>query len=520
MGGQYKNKERRMYSRKEIFNEILKSPIYQLVKKTPLEKATFLSKDLANEIFLKREDLHPTFSFKVRGAYNKISFLLAQEKKIRPVICASAGNHAQGLAFVARHFGLKSIVVMPKTSPKIKIDAVRALGAKIILSGHSFQEAQIHCKEICKQEKAWFVHPFDDPLVIAGQGTIGKELLEDCHDLDMVFVPVGGGGLAAGIATYLKELCPKVKVIGVEPEESASMLESIKAGKRLTLKETGTFADGVAVAQVGKLPYKICKEILDQVITVSNDALCSAIADIHRETRTLVEPAGALSIAGIKKYLAKNSKLQGKKIIALTCGANMSFRRLQFIAERASIGAEQELLLLVKLQERPGTLEDFCIRVLRDRTVSEFNYRYFDQEKADIFLGIQVESFLEKQRLEKKMAKHNYDFQDLTDNDLAKDHIRHMIGGRSKQVSDEILFRLHFPDRPNALIELMKDISTRWNISLFHFRSHGADFNRALLGIQLPKKEKEFFIKQIEKKVLFLKEETNNPAYQHLLTAS
>ena len=506
-----------MITTKKIFREILKARIYDVVHRTPLEKAQKLSKRYHNHIFMKREDLQSVFSFKIRGAYNLIK-QLSQEEKDRGVICVSAGNHGQGVAFSAARFGIEATVVMPVTTPPIKVAAVKRLGAKAVLYGDSYSDAAEHCAELTEKFGQTFIHPFDHPLVIAGQGTIGKELLEDASELNRVFVPIGGGGLISGIACYLKELQPSITIVGVEPEESDGMIRSIQADKRIFLPKTGTFADGVAVKQVGSLTFELTRHLVDEFITVSNDEICSAIENIYDETRAILEPAGALGMAGLKKYLDQNPQIKGEHLVAVSSGANMSFQRLQFVAERAQIGEKRETLLAIKLPERPGALFELCEKVVSNRPITEFNYRYRSPKDAYIFVGIENLKISDKEQFCKSLAEHSYEYIDLTDNELAKEHIRHMVGGpRLDSIEHEVLYRFRFPDRPKALLEFLIMLGSEWNISLFHHRSHGTDFNRVLIGLQVPPEEREKFEKTLANMTFSYTDETDNSAYQLFL---
>lgn len=501
----------------KIFREIVKARIYDLVERTPIEKAEKLSHRYNNNIFMKREDLQPVFSFKIRGAYNLIKQLSEIEKK-KGVICVSAGNHGQGVALSAKKFGIPAVVVMPITTPPIKIEAVKRYGAETILIGDSYSEAEHYCLGLAQERSLTFIHPFDNPLVIAGQGTIGKELLEDAQEIDMVFVPIGGGGLISGLACYLKELLPHVKIVGVEPEESDGMIQSIKADERIILPQTGTFADGVSVKQVGSLTFQLTRHLVDEFITVSNDEICSAIENIYDETRAILEPAGALGIAGLKKYLGEHPELKSQHLIAINSGANMNFQRLQFVAERTLMGEKREALLAVKLQEQQGSLYAFCQKILADNAITEFNYRYKDSNKAIILLGIENQSPFEKEHLCRLLSEESYEYIDLTGNEIAKEHVRHMVGGSTgSQVENERIFRFQFPDRPRALMDFLVDLGCRWNISLFHHRSHGTDFNRVLIGLQVPAADNRAFTDFLNKVKYTYTEESDNIAYKLFL---
>lgn len=500
----------------KIFKEILNAHIYDLVKRTPLEKAPILSERLRNEIYMKREDMQPIFSFKLRGAYNKILHLNEKERA-KGVICVSAGNHAQGVALAARKLALKAKVVMPVTTPEIKVNAVRRLGAEVFLQGDSYSDAATYCQKLHEEFQYTLIHPFEDILVIAGQGTIGLELLQDLPQMNMVFVPVGGGGLLAGTAVFLKTLRPDIKIIGVEPEDSAGMYRSIKAGKRVTLSETGTFADGVAVKTVGAINFAIVQRLCDDIILVSNDEICSAIENVYEETRSILEPAGALSLSGLKKYLRIHPEIKGQKLVCINSGANMNFQRMQFIAERVLTGDSRESLYALELKEEKGALLEFCRDVINSKSITEFNYRYANHKRAFVFVGIANLSLAEKKQFEARLRLLNYPFFDLTENELAKQHIRHMVGGLSNGVNDEVLFRFEFPERPMALNDFLVMMGNRWNISLFHYRSHGADFGRVLIGLQVPSHEHSEFKNFLKDVRYSFQEESSNVAYQIFL---
>lgn len=503
---------------KNIYQEIEQSKIYDIVLRSPLDQAHKLSRSLKNTVLMKREDLQSIFSFKIRGAYNRIKTLSDSEKK-RGVICASAGNHGQGVAFSARHFSIPATVVMPITTPLIKVNAVRQLGARVVQFGDSYSEAASYCQKLCEQTGQVFIHPFDDPSVIAGQGTIGKELIEDCERINIVFVPVGGGGLISGIACYLKTMNPSIKIIGVEPIESSAMMQSLAQAKRITLTETGSFADGVSVKEVGHLTYQITKHLVDEIITVSNDEICSAIENIYDETRTILEPSGALAMAGLKHYLAVHSEIEDQILVAISSGANMSFQRLQFVAEKALTSENREVLLAVKLEEKPGALLSFCKRMVAQRSITEFNYRYRDSQSAFIFVGIDNRDKLPSATICEEFGSKGYECIDLTNNELAKDHIRHMVGG-VKEKEDKIVERVcrfQFPDRPGALFDFLSVFGTRWNITLFHHRSHGTDFNRVLIGFEIPLHEQSDFDVFLRRTKFPYSDEKENLAYQIFL---
>ena len=466
-----------------LLQDILTSRVYDVAAETPLDPAPRLSRRLGCEVLLKREDLQPVFSFKLRGAYNRIAHL-TDEERARGIITASAGNHAQGVAFSAQRLGVSAVIVMPQTTPAIKVDAVRTMGARVVLAGDSFNDAVVHCDRLVADTGMTFIHPFDDPLVIAGQGTIGAEILRRRQDrLTAVFVPVGGGGLIAGIAGYLKALRPSVRVIGVEPFEADAMYQSLAAGQRVRLDQVGLFADGVAVREVGAQTFAIARETVDEVVRVSNDEICAAIKDIFDDTRVIAEPSGALATAGLKAWVERNAA-KDAALVAVLSGANMNFDRLRFVAERAEVGESRETLLAVTIPERPGAFREFC-GVLGRRTVTEFNYRLSARDVAHIFVGVATASRQDGQALASQLTGAGYETVNLTDNEMAKLHVRHMVGGRAPSVRDERLCRFAFPERPGALAQFLDTLGGRWNISLFHYRNHGADFGRVLVGFEV-----------------------------------
>jgi threonine dehydratase len=501
---------------KEYVERILRSRVYEVARETPLDPMPVLSGRLANNVLLKREDLQPVFSFKLRGAHNKITNLSPQARK-RGVICASAGNHAQGVALSARRLGLRAVIVMPETTPPIKIDAVRRLGGEIVLHGTSVDDARRHAEKLAKSRGMTFVHPYDDPEVIAGQGTVAMEILrQHSEDIEAIFVPVGGGGLIAGIAAYVKALWPKIKIIGVEPKEAACMERALAAGRRIRLKQVGLFADGVAVSQVGKEPFRIAQKCVDEVMLVSTDEICAAVKDIYDDTRSIAEPAGALGVAGLKAY-AKRERLKGKTLIAIDSGANVNFDRLRHVAERAEIGENREAVLAVTIPERTGSFRAFC-NVIGARSVTEFNYRYSDKTAAHIFVGIELRrGERDKVDLIRQLKKHGYPVVDMTDNELAKLHIRYMVGGRAQVLRDERLYRFEFPERPGALLNFLNNMGASWNISLFHYRNHGNAFGRVLVGMQVPRKEEATFRAFLRNIGYASADETGNPAYDLFL---
>ncbi|GAB4290183.1 MAG: threonine ammonia-lyase, biosynthetic [Methylophaga sp.] len=492
--------------------KILKARVYDVANETPLDIMPRLSRRLQNTILLKREDLQPVFSFKLRGAYNRMSQLSEEERK-RGVVCASAGNHAQGVALAASKMGISALIVMPKTTPPIKVEAVRALGAEIKLHGNSYDDAGSYALEIAERQGRTFIHPYDDPEVIAGQGTIAMEIIRQHPDkLHAIFVPVGGGGLIAGIAAYIKAFWPEIKIIAVEPADAACLKAALDADERVKLDQVGLFADGTAVRQVGVEPFRICRETVDEVVTVDSDELCAAIMDIFEDTRSIAEPSGALAVAGVKKYLI-NNPMQNQHMVVIDSGANMNFDRLRHVAERAEIGERREVLFATKIEERPGSFQQFC-KTLGDRGITEFNYRYSDAQQAQVFVGVRINGREEeRQQLFELLDKGQYEWVDFTDNEMAKLHIRYMVGGHAPQVNDERLFRFEFPERPGALLRFLTRIGKRWNISLFHYRNHGTDYGRVLVGVQVSadcQKEFQIFLDTLGYSYW---EETDNPAY-------
>ncbi len=502
---------------KKYINKILNTRVYEVARETPLDYAAILSRRSANRVWLKREDEQPVFSFKCRGAYNKMASLSSAELK-KGVITASAGNHAQGVALAAARLGTQAVIVMPRTTPQIKVDAVRNLSGKVVLHGDNYDAAYAHALEIASQRKLCFVHPYDDVDVIAGQGTIAMEILKQHSDaLDAVFVPVGGGGLIAGIAVYMKQLRPDVKIIGVEPEDADAMARSLKAGKRVLLDHVGIFADGVAVRQVGKETFKLSQQFVDEMVIVSNDEICAAIKDIFEDRRSILEPAGALAYAGLKRY-AEQNKLKNKNFIAIASGANVNFDRLRHVAERAEIGERREAILAVTIPEKPGSFRKFCA-VIGDHNITEFNYRLADPKAAHIFVGVQIPPNTAKaKKLIVALRAAGYATLDMTDNEMAKLHIRHLVGGRAPNAVHEILYRFEFPERPGALLNFLNKMGDGWNISLFHYRNHGADFGRVLVGMQVPPKDKKAFQKFLDNLGYEYAEETGNPAYKLFLS--
>lgn len=474
-----------------LFRSILTSRVYEVVKETPLEQAQKLSARFGNVVLLKREDMHPVFSFKLRGAYNKI-VSLPPEATERGVIAASAGNHAQGVAFSARHLGIAATIVMPRTTPAIKVDAVRSMGASVELAGDTYADAETRCKELADERGLPLVHPFDDPLVVAGQGTIGDEILRHAQgELDAVFVPVGGGGLIAGIGTVLKTLKPSTRVVGVEPFEADAMYQSLARGEKVRLDHVGIFADGVAVREVGDLTFAIARDVVDEVVRVTNDEICAAIKDVFDDTRTVMEPAGALAVAGLKRFV-EDSEVRDRRLVAVLSGANMNFDRLRFVAERAELGEAREAIFAVTIPERPGAFRGFC-KALGRRVVTEFNYRLSGRDEAHIFVGVSVESRDDAASLARHLRSLGHETLDLSDDEMAKVHVRHMVGGRARSVEHEWPCRFRFPERPGALMQFLDALGGRWNISLFHYRNHGSDFGRVLAAFEVPPDERKEF---------------------------
>jgi threonine dehydratase len=499
----------------DYLEKILNAQVYDVAVETPLDYAPNLSARFGNTILIKREDMQPVFSFKLRGAYNKI-VKLSPEKRKRGVICASAGNHAQGVALSAAKIGCRAVIVMPTTTPDIKIQAVRNRGGEVVLAGDSYDEAYAHALELEKAEKLTFVHPFDDPEVIAGQGTIGMEILrQHAQPIDAVFCCVGGGGLISGVAAYIKRLRPETKIIGVEAVDSDAMTQSLQAGKRVRLKQVGLFADGAAVKYVGEETFRLCQEYVDEMVLVDTDAICAAIKDVFEDTRAVLEPAGAMALAGAKAY-AERHKLKGKTLVAIASGANMNFDRLRFVAERAEVGEQREAVFAVTLPEKPGSYRKF-LALIGGRNITEFNYRYNDQKEAHIFVGIQVASRAESLKLVATLRKNDYPTLDLTDDEMAKGHIRHLVGGHSQGLANELVYRFEFPERPGALMNFLTTMSADWNISLFHYRNHGSDYGRVLVGMQVPPGEMREFREFLKTLGYAYWNETDNPAYKLFL---
>ena len=495
---------------------ILKARVYEVAIETPLEEAPRLSRRLGNRVLYKREDLQPVFSFKLRGAYNRIAHL-SETVAARGVICASAGNHAQGVALAARHRGIPAVVVMPRTTPEIKVQSVIDLGAEVVLHGDDFEAAYEHATGLERTRTLTFIHPFDDPDVIAGQGTIGVEILrQHSGRIDALFVPVGGGGLIAGIAAYVKTLYPKIRVIGVEPEDAASMHRSLMERQRVTLDRVGIFADGVAVRRAGEETFRLAQRYVDEIVLVNTDEICAAIQDIFEDNRTIAEPAGALAVAGIKRYVARES-CTGATLIAINSGANINFDRLRHVAERADLGAGREALFAVEIPEQPGSFLRFC-QMIGQRSVTEFNYRYSDAAIARIFVGLALsDGRREKEQLLKLVAGAGFRVVDMSDDEMAKLHVRYMVGGHAAELAHERLFRFEFPERPGALLKFLEAIGSRWNISLFHYRNHGSDHGRVLAGVQVAPADAEDFALHLRELHYPYVDETANPAYRMFL---
>jgi threonine dehydratase len=502
----------------DYIERILRARVYDVALESPLDPAPRLSRRLGNTVLLKREDLQPVFSFKLRGAYNKIANL-SQHVAQRGVICASAGNHAQGVALAARKRGIPALIVMPQTSPAIKVQAVVDLGGEVVLHGDDYDSAYERALELARERNLVFVHPFDDPDVIAGQGTIGMEIArQTAGEIDAVFVPVGGGGLIAGIAVYLKYLYPRVRIIGVNAADSTAMHDSLQAGRRVALERVGLFADGCAVRRVGEETFRLAREHVDEMMLVNTDEICAGIQDIFEDTRSIVEPAGALAVAAIKKYVAREGS-QGKRFVAINCGANMNFDRLRHVAERAEVGAQREALLAVRIPEQPGSFLEFC-GALGRRSVTEFNYRYESAQAAQIFVGFALAAGRrERDEVVAGLRRGGYAGTDLTDDEVAKLHVRYMVGGHARGLAHEMLLRFEFPERPGALLRFLEAIGSRWNITLFHYRNHGSDYGRVLAGIQVPPATRDDFLLHLDELHYPYTDETANPAYRLFLGA-
>ncbi len=501
----------------EILRRVLIAPVYDVADETPLELAPLISKRVQNQVWLKREDLQSVFSFKLRGAYNCMIHL-SDAQKAAGVIAASAGNHAQGVALSAAKLGMKATIVMPKTTPPIKVDAVKRLGGKVILEGDSYDEASAFAKKMVEKEQLTFIHPYDDLNVIAGQGTIALEMLrQQRKPFDVIFVAVGGGGLISGIAAVMKQVFPQTRIIGVEPEDAACMTEALKAGSRVVLDQVGIFADGVAVAQVGEIPFRIAQTCVDEMITVKTDQICAAVKDIFEDTRAIAEPAGAVALAGMKAFVEKYN-VSGLEMACIVSGANMNFDRLRHISERTELGEKREAIFAVTIDERPGSFKQFCELLGKRRAITEFNYRYSDSEQAVVFVGIRTEGgSAEKQAILSALEEKEYPVQDMTDNEMAKLHLRFMVGGQAAGVKNELIYRFEFPERPGALLQFLIHLSKEWNISLFHYRNHGAAYGRVLIGVQVPPEQQEDFEVYLSSLGYPFVNEQDNPAYQLFL---
>lgn len=503
----------------DYLKKILTARVYDVAVESDLEPARALSRRLHNTVLLKREDQQPVFSFKLRGAYNKIAHL-SPEQLAKGVICASAGNHAQGVALSAKKLGIRAVIVMPVTTPQVKIDAVKGFGGEVVLHGDSYSDAYTHAVALQKKQGLTFVHPFDDPDVIAGQGTIAMEILRQLQRLgsdrlDAVFVAIGGGGLISGVANYIKAVRPEVKVIGVQMTDSDAMMRSVTERERVTLPDVGLFADGTAVKLVGEETFRIARELVDEFIAVDTDAVCAAIKDVFQDTRSILEPSGAMGVAAMKQYV-ETHKLKGKTFVAITCGANMNFDRLRFVAERAELGEQREAIFAVTIPERPGSFREFCT-LLGNRNVTEFNYRYADPSTAHLFVGVEVADRRATAELLASFHRHRIQAFDLSDNEMAKLHVRHLVGGHAPAAENEILYRFEFPERPGALMRFLDSMSAGWNISLFHYRNHGADYGRVLVGMQVPPSDKADFRQFLDRLGYTHVDESANPAYRMFL---
>ena len=499
----------------DYLEKILTARVYDVAEETPLETAPNLSARLGNTVLLKREDMQSVFSFKLRGAYNKMA-QLSPELLQKGVIAASAGNHAQGVALSARKLGTRAIIVMPTTTPKVKVDAVRARGGMVVLYGNNYDDACAHARQLEKEKGLTFIHAFDDPDVIAGQGTIGMEIMRQYQKpIHAIFVAIGGGGLISGIAAYVKRLRPEIKVIGVEPIDADAMHHSLKAGRRVKLSQVGLFADGVAVREVGQETFLLCQQYVDEILLVNTDDTCAAIKDVFEDTRSILEPAGALAIAGAKAYVERE-KLKNEVLVAVACGANMNFDRLRFVAERAELGERREAIFAVTIPEKPGSLRQFC-QCLGKRNLTEFNYRIAQEKEAHIFVGVQIENRADATKMVANFEAHGFQTLDLTDDELTKLHLRHMVGGHSPLAQHELLYRFEFPERPGALMQFVNSMSHDWNISLFHYRNNGADYGRIVVGMQVPPEEMAQWQNCLETLGYRYWDENNNPAYKLFL---
>jgi threonine dehydratase len=499
----------------DYLQKILTARVYDVAVESPIELARKLTKRLGNQVWLKREDTQPVFSFKLRGAYNKMA-QLSPEQLGRGVICASAGNHAQGVALSAERLACRAVIVMPVTTPKLKVDAVRSYQGEVILHGDSYSDAYLHALALSKLYNYTFVHPFDDPDVIAGQGTVGMEILrQHQHAIHAIFVAIGGGGLISGVAAYVRAVRPEIKIIGVQMTDSDAMVRSVRAGRRVEIHDVGLFADGTAVKLVGEETFRLTRALVDDFVVVDTDAVCAAIKDVFEDTRSILEPAGAMGVAAIKQYVARHN-LKGETLVAITCGANMNFDRLRFVAERAEVGEEREALFAVTIPEQRGSFKRLC-EIIGQRSVTEFNYRISDEQEAHVFVGLATDNREESIEIARAFAEHHFIAVDLTGDELTKLHVRYMVGGRSPLACDERLYRFDFPERPGALMRFLSTMHPDWNISLFHYRNQGADYGRILIGIQVPSGEKESFQEFVDGLGYPCVDETENPVYRLFL---
>jgi threonine dehydratase len=506
---------RKVLTLADYLQKILTARVYDVAIESSLEPARSLTRRIGNQVLLKREDQQSVFSFKLRGAYNKMAHLDA-EALARGVICASAGNHAQGVAMSAKRLGCKATIVMPVTTPRLKIDAVKTLGGEVVLLGESYSDAFVHAKTLEAERGLTFVHPFDDPDVIAGQGTIGMEILrQHPGPIDAVFVAIGGGGLVSGVAAYIKSVRPEIKIIGVQMNDSDAMARSVAAGRRVQLADVGLFADGTAVKLVGEETFRLARKLVDEFCIVDTDAVCAAIKDVFQDTRSILEPAGAMGVAAIKQYVQER-QLKGRTFVAITCGANMNFDRLRFVAERAEVGEEREALFAVTIPEERGSFKRFC-ELIGPRAVTEFNYRISDARVAHVFVGVATTNRQESEKLERNFERHGFATLNLSDDELAKQHVRHLVGGHTALAKDERLYRFVFPERPGALMRFLSSMHPGWNISLFHYRNQGADYGRILVGIQVPKADAKAFRDFLEGLNYPCDDETDNPVYHLFL---
>ncbi|MGR3278216.1 threonine ammonia-lyase, biosynthetic [Acaryochloris marina NIES-2412] len=502
-------------SHPDYLERILTARVYDVAQESPLELAPRLSDRLQNRILLKREDMQSVFSFKLRGAYNKMA-QLPPDQLHQGVIAASAGNHAQGVALGARQLGTTALIVMPVTTPNVKVDAVKARGGQVVLYGDTYDDAYVHARQLSDEKGLTFIHPFDDPDVIAGQGTIGMEILRQYQKpIHAIFIAIGGGGLISGIAAYIKRLRPEIRIIGVEPVDAAAMHQSLQVGKRVRLSHVGLFADGVAVREVGEETFRLCQEYVDEIVLVNTDDTCAAIKDVFEDTRSILEPAGALALAGAKAYIERE-QLQDQTLVALACGANMNFDRLRFVAERAELGERREAIFAVTIPEERGSFRKFCA-CLGNHNLTEFNYRIADRQEAHIFIGVQIQNRADAAHIAQALEAQGFKTLDLTDDELAKLHLRHMVGGRSPMAGNELLYRFEFPERPGALTKFLGCMSPDWNISLFHYRNNGADYGRIVVGTQVPPDEMNEWQSFLDTLGYPYSDESQNPAYQLFL---